>query len=48
MHVTDHIKCVRMRAWGAWHVGGHVPPGKFSISDHLRPFLVPFWSESDS
>ena len=26
--------------------GGHVPAGKFLISDHLRSLLVPFWGET--
>ena len=25
---------------------GHVPPGKFLISDLLRSLLVPFWGET--
>ena len=38
VHVTDRR--------GVWHVGGHVPPGKFLISDLLRSLLVPFWGET--
>ena len=34
VHVTDRR--------GVWHMWGHVPPGKFLISDLLRLLLVPF------
>ena len=54
MHATDGIKRKkRARASGCGtepdsHTAGsarlgHVPAGKFLISDHLRSLLVPFW-----
>ena len=35
-------RAVCVLARGVW---GHVPPGKFWISDHLRSFLVYSWGE---
>ena len=47
VHVTDRKKSARSaRARGVWHVGEHVPSGKFLISDLLRLLLVPFWGET--
>ena len=45
VYVTDHIKR-EARTLGVCGMWGHVPPGKFLISDLLRPLLVPFWGET--
>ena len=45
MHVTNRIKRAK-RALGDVVRGGHVPLGKFLISDLLRSLLVPFWGET--
>ena len=39
-------KAREARALGGVARGGHVPPGKFLISDLLISLLVPFWSET--
>ena len=46
MHMTDCIKRAKHAHRGMWHVGGHVPPEKFLISDLLRLLLVSFWGET--
>ena len=42
MHATDGIKRKNRALVGVVR-GGHVPAGKFLISDRLRSLLVPFW-----
>ena len=39
MHVTDRIKRAKRSRQGCVARGGHVPPGKFLISDLLRSLL---------
>ena len=45
VHVNDRIKRAKraLGGCGTWG-GGHVPPGKFMISDLLTSLLVPFWA----
>ena len=42
VHMTDRMKRTK-RVLGKCGMWGTCPPGKCSISDHLRPFLVLFW-----